>query len=154
MSDAQPITDLAALTAAPLCAVFRRFLKSRSLKYTPERAGVLDAIIESGGAFEVDDLLDELRGAGHRVSKATVYRTIRLLQEAGIVTPAAFDPRGSRYELVYGGDDHDIMVCVRTGRRVPIEAPELAALRERLAREQGWQAFAHRFHVFAVSPEG
>lgn len=140
------------MTTAPLCAVFRRFLKSKGLKYTPERAGVLDAIIELDGQFEVDDLLVDLRSRGHRVSKATVYRTIRLLQDAGIVTPSAFDASHAQYELVYGGQSHDVMVCVQSGRRVPIDAPELTALRQRLAREHGWQAFAHRFHVFAIAP--
>ena len=69
----------------PLCAVFRRKIRSEGLKYTPERARVLDAIIELDRLFEADELLETLRGGDHRVSKATVYRTIRLLQDAGIV---------------------------------------------------------------------
>jgi len=75
----------------PLCAVFRRRLKSDGLKYTPERASVLDAIIRLDGLFEAEQLLDEVRGTGTRVSKATVYRTIRLLLEAGIIQRVLFD---------------------------------------------------------------
>ncbi|MHC4828510.1 MAG: Fur family transcriptional regulator, partial [Planctomycetota bacterium] len=80
-------------TTAPLCAIFRRFLKSQRLKYTPERADVLEAIIERDGVFEVDQLLMDMRGRGHRVSKATIYRTVKLLQDAGIITQALFDSK-------------------------------------------------------------
>ena len=61
---------------APLCSVFRRFLKSRDLKYTQERADVLDAIIARDGSFEAEELLLDLRARGHDVSKATVYRCL------------------------------------------------------------------------------
>src|SRR5688572_9754907 len=67
---------------APLCAVFRRYLKSQDLKYTPERADILNAIIERDDVFEVEELMSEMRRRGYRVSKATTYRTIKLLQEA------------------------------------------------------------------------
>ena len=71
---------------APLCSVFRRFLKSKNLKYTPERAEVLDAIIARDDVFEVEELLLEMQGNGHRISKATIYRTINLLVDAGIMS--------------------------------------------------------------------
>ena len=81
---------------APLCSVFRRFLKSRDLKYTQERADVLDAIIARDGAFEAEELLLDLRARGHDVSKATVYRTIRLLLDAGIITQSSYSTAASR----------------------------------------------------------
>ncbi len=85
---------------APLCAVFRRYLKSQNLKYTPERADILNAIIERDDVFEVDELLMDMRERGHRVSKATIYRTIKLLQEAGIITQALFDSKQAHYRLI------------------------------------------------------
>lgn len=139
---------------APLCAVFRRFLRLRDLKYTTERADVLHAIIERDGPFEVEDLLADMRARGHRASKATVYRTIRLLQDAGIITPALFEARQSHYQLVYGREPRDAMVCMKTGRHIEFTSPELAALRDRICREHGWDAIAHRLQIFAISPEG
>ena len=82
---------------APLCSVFRRYLKSQGLKYTTERADVLDAIIARDGLFEAEELLLELRKRGQRVSKATTYRTINLLQNAGIIVQALFDSKQSHY---------------------------------------------------------
>lgn len=146
-----PLAD-DAIAMAPLCAIFRRHLKAQGLKYTPERADVLNAIIERDTVFEVDQLLVDMRQRGHRVSKATIYRTIRLLQDAGIITQALFDPRQSHYQLIYGKAPRDFMVCMRSGKRLEFTSPELVALRDRICREHGWAPVGHRFQIYAVSP--
>jgi len=135
----------------PLCAVFRRKLKSEGLKYTPERAQVLDAIVRTDGLFEADGLLTALRRAGLRVSKATVYRTIRLLQDAGIIQRVLFDEDQAHYQLVYGRRPNDLLIRLDTRQVIEIEAPELIALRDRICRERGLEARGHRFQVFAVA---
>jgi len=137
---------------APLCSVFRRFLKSRDLKYTQERADVLDAIIARDGVFEAEELVLDLRGRGHDVSKATVYRTLRLLIDAGIITQSLFDTKHARYELIYGREPRDVLVCLKTGRRIEFRNKELAELRDRICRELGWSPVAHRFQIFGISP--
>ncbi|MSR68909.1 MAG: transcriptional repressor [Phycisphaerales bacterium] len=138
---------------APLCSVFRRFLKSKGLKYTIERADVLDAIIARDGLFEAEELLLELRRRGHRVSKATTYRTIRLLQDAGIIVQALFDSKQAHYQLIYGKEPRDHMVCMKTGRLVEFQSAELTALRDRICKQLGWAPIGHRFQIYAVSPE-
>lgn len=139
---------------APLCAIFRRYLKSQNLKYTPERADILNAILERDDVFEVEELMDEMRRRGYRVSKATVYRTIKLLQDAGIIMQALFDPRQAHYQLVYGKEPRDYLVCVNSGQRVEFSSPELRELRDRICREHGWDPVGHRFLIYAVSPDG
>jgi len=170
----------------PLCAVFRRSLKREGLKYTPERARVLDAIVRGpwerrGGIFQVDELLSALREEASRsakgsdairVSKATVYRTLRHMLDAGIVQRVSLGEgfageslsgheaggreMGGRdaghYQLVYGQRSNDLIVRTDTHAVeviAPGDAPELAALRERLCRERGLVALGHRFHIFA-----
>ncbi len=134
----------------PLCAVFRRQLASVGLKYTPERARTLDAIVRTDGLFEAEGILASLRGGGHRVSRATVYRTIRLLVDAGIVQRVLFDEDPARYQLVYGRRPHDLLVRLDTREVEAIEVPELIAIRDRLCRERGLDPRGHRLHVFAV----
>jgi Fur family ferric uptake transcriptional regulator len=148
------IDDRESLAMAPLCAVFRKFLKTQSLKYTPERADILNAIIERDEVFEVDELLADMRSRGYRVSKATVYRTIKLLQDAGIITQALFDAKQAHYQLIYGKKPRDYMVCMKTGRTIEFTSEELAAIRDRICREHGWEAIGHRFQIYAMSPEG
>ncbi|TVQ63140.1 MAG: transcriptional repressor [Phycisphaerales bacterium] len=137
----------------PLCAVFRRKLKSEGLKYTPERAQVLDTIIQLDGLFEAERLMDDLKDAGFRVSKATVYRTIKLLLEAGILQRVAIDSEHARYQLVYGRRPQVLLIRVDTDEVEPVDMPELAAAIERLCRERGLQARGHRVHVFAESKQ-
>jgi Fur family ferric uptake transcriptional regulator len=145
-------SQLAAM--APLCAIFRRYLRSRDQKYTPERADILNAIIERDDVFEVDELLMDMRRRGHRVSKATIYRTVKLLQEAGIITQALFDAKLAHYRLIYGRAARDYMVCMKTGEHVEFADEELVALRNRICREHGWEPVGHRFQIYAISPRG
>src|SRR4051812_42908627 len=72
-----------ALPYEPICAVFRRYLHAEKLKFTPERAMILDAVLRKTGLFEAEQLVADLKQIGHRVSRATVYRTMTHLQDAG-----------------------------------------------------------------------
>ena len=142
------------MVMAPLCSVFRRYLRSQNLKYTPERADILNAIIECDDVFEVDQLLMEMRRRGHRVSKATIYRTVKLLQDAGIITQALFDSKQAHYQLIYGKAARDYIVCMKTGKYIEFSDDELVALRNRICEEHGWDPVGHRFQIYAISPEG
>jgi len=148
--DSIPTID--STTMAPLCAIFRRHLKEQNLKYTPERADILNAIIEQDEIFEADTLMHKMRTHGDRVSKATVYRTLKLLQEAGIINQTLFDGKQAHYQLVYGRSDLDSMICVNTGTIINVDCEELSALRDALCRKHGWDPVGHRFQVYGVSP--
>jgi len=138
----------------PLCSVFRRYLKSQNLKYTPERADILEVIIERDGVFEVEDLMDQMRKSDDGVSTATVYRTIKLLQEAGIISHVLFDSKQTHYQLIYGKQPCDYMVCMKTGKHIEFSDNELAVIRDRICSEHGWEPVGHRFQIYAISPEG
>jgi Fur family transcriptional regulator, ferric uptake regulator len=146
--------DADSMIMAPLCSVFRRFLRSQNLKYTPERAEILNAIIERNGVFEAEELLLEMRHRGYQVSKATIYRTIKLLLDGGIITQALFDSKQAHYQLIYGKAPQDFMVCMKTGKRIQFSNRDLIALRDRICRELGWDPVGHRFQIYAISPEG
>ncbi|MBX3317752.1 MAG: transcriptional repressor [Phycisphaeraceae bacterium] len=134
----------------PLCAVFRRTLKGEGLKYTPERARVLDTIIGFDGIFEADRLIERLRSGGHRVSKATVYRTLKLMLEAGIIQRVPIDSDQAHYQLVYGREPTEMIICVDSNRVETISIPEIAALCERICAERGLRPEGHRFTIFAT----
>ena len=145
------MTQQPAEILTPLCAVFRRHLKAEGQKYTPERAQILDTIISMDGLFEAEQLLARVRAEGHSVSKATVYRTLKLLEDAGIIQPVPFEREQAHYQLVYGRAAHTLIVDLDTGRVEAVEVPELIELRERLCRQRGLVADGHRLHIFARS---
>jgi len=138
----------------PLCAVFRRKLKAEGAKYTPERAQILNAIIEADGIFDADSLLARLEEQGHDVSKATVYRTLKLLADANIIQAVLFDREQSHYQLVYGRAPRTIVVRVDTGEIEAIDVPELLELRDRICRERGLVPEGHRLQIYAKAAPG
>lgn len=147
----QPIQDEGPIQ--PLCAIFRRFLKRKGLKFTTERALILNSVLGKPDVFEADALLNEMRTAGHRVSKATIYRTLKHLLEAGIISEVLIDSRQSHYQLSFGREPKGHLVCVETNRIIEFPASELIALRDRICREHGFEPVSHRFVIYGVSPE-
>ena len=138
---------------APLCSVFRRYLRSQDLKYTPERADILNAIIAEDGLFEAESLMDRMRDGDHRVSKATLYRTVKLLRESGIIQEVTIDGKQSHYQLIYGRKPIDALVCMRTGTRIEFSSDEIISIRNKICKEHGWDPAGHRFLIYAMSPE-
>ena len=141
------------LLITPICAIFRRFLKRQGLKFTTERAQTLDVVLGKDHVFEADELLEEMKTAGHRVSRATVYRTLKHLLEAGIIREVLIDSGKAHYELAFGKAPKGHLVCVETQRIVEFPTAELDALMEKLCQEHGFDPVSHRFVVYGVSPE-
>jgi Fur family ferric uptake transcriptional regulator len=136
----------------PLCAVFRRKLRAEGLKYTPERAQVLDTIVRHDGIFEADTIIDKVKGTGIRVSKATVYRTIKLLQEAGVIQRVLFDGELAHYQLVYGQSPRQLLMPIDGSMAVEVEVPGLEALCREAAASRGFRLSGYRLHVFVEKP--
>ena len=97
----------------------------------------------------VRQAMEHVRAAGFGVSKATMYRTLRLLMDAGIVQRVLVTEEQSYYQVTYGKTPADLIIRLDTGEIVVVDVPELIALRERLCKEHGLVAKGHRLHVFA-----
>jgi Fur family transcriptional regulator, ferric uptake regulator len=134
----------------PLCAVFRRALKEEGLKYTPERARILDTIIEFDGLFEADQLLETMKSKGYSVSKATVYRTLKLLESCSIVQQVLFDREQSHYQLAFGKQGNTLLIHADTGEVEMLELPELIELRDRICAARGVKAQGHKLQIFVT----
>ncbi len=137
----------------PVCALFRRYLHGQRLKFTPERAMILDSALQKTGLFDAEQLLADLNHRGHRASRATVYRTLTHLQDAGILKPVFFDNKQSYYEVIAGRTTHDYLICVETGRVIEFDSDRLKKLRDEICREHGFEAISHQFHIYGVGPQ-
>lgn len=139
----------------PVCAIFRRYLHGEKLKFTPERAMILDAVLRKTGLFDPEQLTADVKQAGHKTSRATVYRTLNHLQDAGILKQVFFDNKRSYYEVIAGGrQTNDYLICVATGKVIEFSSARLQALRDEICREHGFEPLSHRFHIFGISAEG
>src|SRR5438067_4228142 len=129
----------------PVCAIFRRYLHTEKLKFTPERDMMLDAVLRKNGLFEPEQLVDNLKQLGHRVSRATVYRTLSHLQDAGILKQVFFDNKQSYYEVIAGRQQNDYLICVETGQVIEFNSERLRALRDEICKQHGFDPLSHRF---------
>ena len=78
--------------------VFIEYLKDRGLKYTYERRVLLEAVMRKDEHFEVEQLMIDLRQQGHRIAKATIYRTLPLLVNCGIIKQVQLGNKQTHYE--------------------------------------------------------
>ncbi len=126
---------------------FAAYLQSRHIKVTAARRAVLDAVLALDEHFEAEQVLYALREKGLRVGKATVYRTLPLLVDCGILKQVRFDVKQAHYEHAFGEDPHDHMVCRRCGRIVEFGSEEVIALRQRIAQRFKFHVISHRFQL-------
>jgi len=126
---------------------FRAYLRQNGIKRTKARDRILQAVLELDEHFEVEQVLYQLREKGEKVGKATVYRTMPLLVDCGVLKQVRFDVKQAHYEHAFGEDPHDHMVCRRCGRIIEFASDEVLALRERLGRRHHFHIISHRFQL-------
>ena len=148
-----PGANRAALPYEPVCAIFRRYLHGEKLKFTPERAMILDAALHQTGLFEAERLVSELKKLGHSVSRATAYRTLNHLQDAGILKQVFLDNKQSYYEVIAGRQTYDYLICVASGKVIEFNSDKLRKLRDEICKQHGFSPLSHQFQVFGLSPE-
>ena len=129
---------------------FREFLHSRSLRATGLREDIVRVALERGGHFDVDELVLELRSRGVEASRATVYRALPLLLEAGILQPTVGAKDRKRYELAEGREHHDHLVCTACGRVVEVHVPEFEELQRGIAEQHGFVLTGHSHELFGL----
>jgi Fur family ferric uptake transcriptional regulator len=131
--------------------LFRDFLRQKNLKFTTERLAILKAVQRFGRPFEAEELLLELRESDHRVSKATIYRTLKHLLDVGLLKQVHFGAsKQAHYDFVpSGGEDHDHLLDLDTGKIIPFSSDAVIKLRDEIARKMGFTALSHRFQIMA-----
>ena len=127
-------------------------LRRKSHKLTGPRQAILAALRQDSGPISNKQIHAAL-GAG-QCDLATVYRSMRLLESAGIVKRFDFGDGIARYELLCDGDDghHHHLVCTRCAEVVELQECFTIELEERIASRNGFKAVTHRLEFFGVCP--
>jgi len=99
-----------------LISDFRCFIKRKGLKYTPEREEILREILEVGEHFDVESLYLRLKSKNSKVSKASIYRTLPLLVEAGYLQEVYKQGGNAYYEVTYNKGPHLHFICISCGK--------------------------------------
>src|SRR3984893_14800775 len=130
---------------------FREFLEIRGEKLTEPRRILIRHIYASHQDFDVHELAAALHNAGRRVSRSTVYRTLRLLVEAGLLRELRLTNR-TVYEHDYGYPSHDHLHCTRCNTRVEFRNDDIRRISDAVSREHGFRPVRHRFVITGVCP--
>jgi len=144
--------DPVASMPPPLCAIFRRFLRKQGLKFTVERAVILDAVLDERGVFEADVIADKVAAAETRVSRATVYRTLKHLTESGILEEVLLDARQTHYRVGYGADPTGQLAVAETGEIIDFPIDHLREMVDKLCEKHGLEPISYRVIVHASKP--
>ncbi|WP_435017146.1 Fur family transcriptional regulator [Tundrisphaera sp. TA3] len=131
---------------------FREFLEIRGEKLTEPRRVLVRHIFDSHKHFDADELVADLRAANRQVSRSTVYRTLRLLVESGLLRELRLTNR-TAYEHDFGYPSHDHLHCSGCNQVFEFRNDEIRRLRESISVEHGFRATGHRFIITGVCPK-
>jgi Fur family ferric uptake transcriptional regulator len=123
------------------------------MKMTEQRRIIARVLSGADDHPSVDELHRRVAAVDPHVSLATVYRTVRLLEEASIIERHDFRDGRSRYEMA-SEDHHDHLIDVQSGEVVEFRSEEIEALQRAVAAKLGYRLVDHRLELYAVPLDG
>ena len=127
-------------------AALARYLEENNLKYTKQRESVLEAFLEATGHITSEEIYQRVRKKHPNIGYTTVYRTMKLLCEAGLADERHFDDGVTRYEIEHHHHDH--LVCVRCGKIEEFECQMIETAQDEIAERYGFRILRHRHELY------
>ena len=127
--------------------------QKKGLKLTDQRRTIARVLLESKEAYgesdqpDVDELYNRVSKIDPKISIATVYRTVKLFEEAGILTKHDFKTGKARYEL---NDDHNHLIDIKTGEIIEFVDDEIKKLQEKIADKYGYTLVDHKLELYGI----
>jgi len=130
--------------------LLNRYMAEKGLKSTRQRGLIIDTFFDTGGHLSVEDLWAKVRVQDVKVSVATVYRTMKLLNECGLAHARNFGDGQTRYEPAVGKHHHDHLICTRCGTIIEFENDRIEALQDVVARKHGFRVTSHKMELYGL----
>lgn len=129
---------------------FTEYLKSGNYRITPERFTVLEAVLRHDGHFDADELFFQLKGNGQKVSRATVYNTLDLLVDCGLISKYRFGENHSRFEKAFGRPHHDHLICLQCGDIIEFVNEKIVKIQAEVCKANMFKAQSSTLQIFGV----
>ena len=120
---------------------------SKGVKLTEQRRIIAKVMSESSDHPDVDELYKRVSKIDPKISIATVYRTVKLFEEAGILTKHDFKGGKARYEI---NDDHNHLIDIKTGDIIEFVDEEIEELQKKIANKYGYKLVDHKLELYGV----
>lgn len=127
---------------------FKTLLSRKGLKYTYEREHIYEEIQRIEKHFNADSLYERFKKRGERIARATVYRNLPVLLEAGVIQKSAGNGKRDFYEKTSAKGHHDHMVCLGCKKILEFHSDELENLQEKLSKEYKFKLVFHDHRLF------
>jgi len=137
------------MTEATLTRQIEQLCEHKGLRMTEQRRVIARVLSKASDHPDVEELHHRAAAIDARISISTVYRTVRLLEEAGIIERHDFKDGRARYEEA-PEDHHDHLIDMKTGEVIEFVDDEIEALQERIAEKLGYRLVDHRLELYGV----
>ena len=130
--------------------VFLKHIQKQGLKRTAQRDLILDVFLRTEGHLSGEDLYQLVREKDPTVGQTTVYRTLRLLTDAGLAREVRFGDGRAHYEHNYKHEHHDHMICSQCGKIIEFYSPELEAIQDAMAVKYKFELRSHLLRMIGI----
>ena len=122
---------------------------AKGVKLTDQRKTIAKVMNESNDHFNVDELYNRVSKFNSKISIATVYRTVKLFEESGILTKHEFKDDKTRYEELNEGH-HDHLIDIKSGEIIEFIDEEIERLQKKVADKYGYELVDHKLELYGV----
>ncbi|WP_438960893.1 Fur family transcriptional regulator [Nereida sp.] len=127
--------------------------EAKGLRMTDQRRTIASVLQEADDHPDVEELFNRAVAEDPKISLATVYRTVKLFEEAGILDKHDFGDGRARYETA-DRSHHDHLIDMNSGEVIEFMDPDIEALQEKIAAKLGYELRGHRLELYGVPKKG
>jgi Fur family ferric uptake transcriptional regulator len=129
---------------------FTEYLKSGSYRITPERFIIMETVMNRDGHFDADELFFQIKTSGQKVSRATIYNTLDLLQDCGLISKYRFGENHSRYEKAFGRPHHHHLICLECGDIIEFVNERIEKIQKEVCDENKFKVQTSTLQIFGI----